>query len=159
MEWLEIFTYCNGILYWRIKPSNNVNKGDIAGKRDNHGYIRIKYKRKYYYRHRIIYEMFNGPIENDKIIRHINDMPGDDRIENLIIGTSKDNAEDRIRNKKMQKNNVSKCTGVNYFKKVNKWGAFAYVNGKTVYLGYFDNWFDAVCIRKSWENKNVKAIK
>lgn len=103
--------------------------------------------------------MFNGPIENDKIIRHINDKPGDDRIENLIIGTSKDNAEDRVRNKKMQKNNVSKCTGVNYFKTVNKWGAFAYVNGKTVYLGYFDNWFDAVCARKRWENKNVKAIK
>jgi hypothetical protein len=50
--------------------------------------------------HRLIYEVFKGPIPKGLIVRHINDDPHDNRLINLAIGSHKDNATDRIRNGK-----------------------------------------------------------
>jgi len=47
--------------------------------------------------HRIIYEAFNGEIKNDLMIRHINDLPDDNRLANLVPGTQSDNMQDAIR--------------------------------------------------------------
>jgi len=39
----------------------------------------------------------------DQVLRHLNDNPADNRIENLAWGTRSDNAQDSIRNEKMAK--------------------------------------------------------
>lgn len=56
--------------------------------------------------HRIVFCSFNGiALRHDGnmkrgIIRHINDVPTDSRLENLAIGTAKDNSMDAIKNRK-----------------------------------------------------------
>jgi len=47
--------------------------------------------------HRLVYEAFNGKIPDGLVVRHKNDVADDNRIENLTIGTQKDNMGDRKR--------------------------------------------------------------
>jgi len=47
--------------------------------------------------HRLLAATFIGDIEG-KIVRHLNDTPTDNRLENLTIGTQKENIADSIRN-------------------------------------------------------------
>ncbi len=58
--------------------------------------------------HRIIWEMFNGPIPEGMVIDHLNGNPWDNRIENLACKSQKDNSK----NSKKKKNNSSGVTGV-----------------------------------------------
>ena len=74
-------------------------KGNI----NNGGYLQIgiytsENKQKTYYSHRFIYECFNGMIEKDKFINHINFIRTDNRLKNLEIVTRSEN------NKKSAKN-------------------------------------------------------
>jgi len=49
--------------------------------------------------HRLMLEAFVGPPPTVKsVCRHINDVPDDNRLENLAWGTSADNAQDAIKN-------------------------------------------------------------
>lgn len=48
--------------------------------------------------HRLVYESIIGPIPEGMVVRHLNDKPSDNRIENLAIGTQKDNMQDCLRN-------------------------------------------------------------
>jgi hypothetical protein len=47
------------------------------------------------------------------------------------------------RSNSKQKNSSSKYKGIRHYKKSNKWAAQITHNGKTLYLGYFDNEIDA----------------
>ncbi len=55
---------------------------------------------KVYFRliHRVIAEAFIPNPNGHKIVRHLNDIPGDNRIENLAWGTNLDNSNDGKRN-------------------------------------------------------------
>ena len=79
----KIFRYENGILYWRIKPSNNVNAGDVAGKIGGGGYRWIGYSKVRYPAHRLVWIMHFGEIQKGYEIDHINHVRSDNRIENL----------------------------------------------------------------------------
>jgi hypothetical protein len=48
--------------------------------------------------HRLVYEAFRGPIPPDMIVRHRNDNPHDNRLDNLDAGSAAENVKDRIRN-------------------------------------------------------------
>lgn len=48
--------------------------------------------------HRLIYEAFHGEIPSGLVVRHKNDIAYDNRPENLLLGTMKDNSADSIRN-------------------------------------------------------------
>ncbi len=48
--------------------------------------------------HRVIWEAFRGAIPPGQYVRHLNDNPHDNRLSNLAVGTSKQNAHDRNRN-------------------------------------------------------------
>ena len=50
--------------------------------------------------HRLIWESFRGEIPKGKVIRHLNDIRDDCRLENLEIGTYTDNFYDAVRNGK-----------------------------------------------------------
>ena len=60
--------------------------------------------------------------------------------------------EEQGRNKRRYKSNKSGCTGVCWNIKNRKWIAQAKCNGKVIYLGIYNDWFEAVCARKSAEN-------
>ena len=66
------------------------------GNTNNGGYLQIgiyisENKQKTYYSHRFIYECFNGMIEKDKFINHINFIRTDNRLKNLEVVTRSEN--------------------------------------------------------------------
>lgn len=61
--------------------------------------------------------------------------------------------EEQWKNKRMQSNNVSGCTGVTYKKQIKRWVAQIKVNGINIYLGCEKDYNDAVKLRKDAEIK------
>lgn len=57
----------------------------------------------------------------------------------------------RIKNKKVQKNNTSGCTGVSFHKQKGQWYARINFKGRSHSLGYFDKLEDAISARKQAE--------
>lgn len=47
--------------------------------------------------HRLVYEAFIGEIPEGYVVRHLNDDSDDNRVENLAVGTYKDNMQDMVR--------------------------------------------------------------
>lgn len=46
--------------------------------------------------HRLVCDVFIRPLSDDEVVMHLNDNPGDNRIENLRIGSQKENLHDCI---------------------------------------------------------------
>ena len=99
--------------------------------------------------HRYVWEEANGPIPKGYQIDHINGDRADNRIENLRLVTPSENQM----NVKLRDNNTSGVTGVFWDKRTSAWCAACYVDGKSKHLGRFRDWFDAVCARKSADNR------
>ncbi|HDD9014168.1 TPA: HNH endonuclease [Escherichia coli] len=111
------------------------------------GYWCIRYAGTLHYAHRIIWEMFNGPIPEGHQIDHIWHDRLDNRIENLRLVTVTENN----RNQSKFKTNKSGVTGVHWDKKRKKWVVTIWNNNKIKYLGGFENIVDAIAVRKSAE--------
>lgn len=81
----EIFQYNqDGTLTNKISGHTYHNK-------NREGYIRIRIFNKEFRAHRIIWEMFNGPIPEGMLVDHINGIKDDNRIENLRLATRTQN--------------------------------------------------------------------
>lgn len=92
---------------------------------------------KAYLVHRLVWEAFNGKIEDGFVIDHINRNKSDNRLENLRIVTFVQNLWNQD------------VKGYSWFARANKWIARITVNGKRIHLGYFDLEDDA---RKAYVN-------
>lgn len=134
-----------GAFSW-VKRRGSARAGEIAGTPQNKGYIHILINRKPYLAHRLAWLYAFGKWPNDQI-DHINGRKSDNRISNLREVCQQDNS----RNRKKSKNNVTGVTGVYFHKKLKKFGSQIKVNYRHIHLGYFANFFDAVCARKSAE--------
>lgn len=144
----SLFTYINGELYWSAPAGNNRIKAMTkAGTVDDNGYIRVKIGKSKHLAHRIIWEMHNGQIPDGMEIDHINHDKIDNRIENLRIVSKLIN----MQNKSKYKNNSSGVCGVSWHKVKCLWVSYIQKNKSRVMLGYFDDFFEAVCARKSAE--------
>jgi len=86
-----------------------------------------------------------GEDVNAKEIDHINGNRKDNRRCNLRLVDRAENTK----NSKRSKNNKHGVTGVGWHNHSSKWRAFV---GKAS-LGYFDDFFEAVCARKSADNR------
>jgi len=98
--------------------------------------------------HRAVYAMVNGQWPND-LIDHINGKKQDNRPENLRDVSSLENH----RNIKIPASNTSGAVGVDWAKSVSMWRANIKINGKTKFLGHFENKSDAI---KARAEANVK---
>ncbi|EBN6978925.1 HNH endonuclease [Salmonella enterica] len=147
MKWLNIFEYVNGVLYWKNPTGRRVHKGDIAGKLTKGGYIRISINGRCVYRHIIVWEIHNGNVPVGFEVDHINDIAGDDRIENLQILKSVDNKEKMCLSKNLNSRNKSGIKGVCFSQKRNKW--VATIKGKQI--GRFESFDEAVKARRNAE--------
>lgn len=145
MNWLAMFDYRDGQLYWRprspvmagsekeSKRFNSRHAGRPAGsihraKRSNTDYIRVVCNRKWIMAHRIIWEMHNGALPEGVEIDHINGTGTDNRIENLRAVKQVENSK----NKPVYKNNGSGAAGVNFNKKEGVWVARVSSVGKRI---------------------------
>ena len=89
--------------------------------------------------HSLVAESFlnHKPNGHKLVVNHKNFNREDNRVENLEIITNRENT-----NKKHKKSS-SKYVGVNWCKRLNKWVAQIWVNGKKKNLGCFENEYDA----------------
>jgi hypothetical protein len=121
----EIFMQFRNTGIWKV--NTGYGNGD---------YLRMNINKKQYYLHRVIYKI-NNPEWNiddcstNNSIDHINRTPSDNSIQNLRNVTNQQN----------QHNKASK--GYYFNKKLNKWRAKIYTNGKHIHLGLFDLEADA----------------
>jgi hypothetical protein len=137
-----------GKLVWKDGKRKQKKKNGIAGGFNEKGYCRIWVDGGLYYAHRLIWLYLYGEVPDGQI-DHINHKKSDNRAENLRVVSRADNAK----NTPLPKTNNSGVIGICYNKAAGKLQAQIQVNGKSIYLGLFDNLFDACCARKSAENK------
>jgi len=137
-----------GIFTRLIANSNFIKVGDVAGCMDKYGYIIININSKQYKAHRLAWFYVYGEwVEQIDHKKHIRD---DNRINELRAALPSDNSK----NKSKLKSNTSGVTGVYWSKPREKWIAQIWINKKPVNLGGFNDKFNAICARKSSENKN-----
>jgi len=138
-----------GVFRWLSNHGNQVYSGDIAGYLDKTNcYVQIRLNYKLYMAHRLAFLYMTGEfpsIHTD----HINHIRNDNRWINLRHITQQENQK----NHKRHKDNKSGVMGVGWKNDRNKWRVRISVSTKEVHLGYFNDWFDAVCARKAAEFK------
>ena len=139
MDYHNLFTIDNDTLYWRHRANSCTPAGTKAGTLRNDGYIGIFIKGKYFFAHRILWEMQVGLIPQGLFLDHINGIRDDNRISNLRICTTQENAYNRAK----QSNNKSGFKGVCWHKQKQKWVAQIKIDGRNKFLGFFIDPTDA----------------
>lgn len=89
--------------------------------------------------HHLVAIAFLGYVKKSRkiVIDHIDNNPYNNNVENLQIISNRENTT------KDQKNTSSKYVGVHWHKTYKKWQSLIRVNGKQIYLGRYDNEYDA----------------
>lgn len=168
MRFSDIFTYKSGEVFWNGRPESDFSKrsayhafnkmvGNTAGYLDkSNGYwyvwITIGGIEKKIPRSHIVWCIHNNAASVPKgfVIDHINHVRDDDRIENLELKSYRGNN----RNLSISKRNKSGCVGVTWYSRDEMWMACIMGDdGKNKNLGRYNDWFDAVCARKSAEHE------
>ena len=121
-------------LAWRNPTSLRFKPGDPAGSLKPHGYWVVRINKQDYYVHRILYLLRNQKDPGNFEVDHaINDGIKDNQ-KSLRLANRSQNAANG-KKKKYKEPTQSQWKGV--YKKRNKWGAQAWVNGKKYHLGCF----------------------
>ena len=136
-----------GIFTRKVRTSNSVKVGDIAGSIDSGGYLRLRLQSRLYHAHRLAWLYVYNSWPEDQL-DHINRNRSDNRISNLREVTNKQNHQ----NKSKPSNNTSGHPGVVWHKQHSKWRA-KITHYKDIHLGYFASLEEAVAARKAGELK------
>ena len=121
--------------------------GSVAGT-PSLRYLSVAVSTYEYQAHRLAWLLHHGTWPA-QIIDHINGIGTDNRIANLRDVSQQENC----RNMVMSKANTSGVTGVWWDRFNNKWQAGIVVNAKHINLGRYGDKFQAICARKSAEQK------
>lgn len=134
-DWNQIFE-CDPEIGKVIRKVNlgKYKAGTIAGNKNYKGYIIIEHKNKAHRAHRIIWNMFRGPIPDNMEIDHINGIRDDNRLVNLRLATRSQNAS----NSKRSIRNTSGYIGVRLNQTGKKWISEIKINNKKKRLGLFN---------------------
>lgn len=145
----ELFEYIDGALYWKIRPSNNVNIGDRAGGEgtDSSGYRMVRVDGKRCKEHRMIYLFHKGDLP--EFIDHIDGNRTNNVIENLRSCTRQENG----RNRRIDSRNTSGVKGVSWQAFYKKWWAQLAINRKIINVGLFDDISEATIAIRDARNK------
>ncbi len=130
-----------GIFHWRIRPTNRVYVGDIAGKINTEGYVQIQYRGELYSAHRLAWLYCYGYVP-DIQIDHIDGDHSNNRLLNLRLcyGSTGVGAILNQQNRKgPQQNNTTGWLGVDYLPKRGKncFRTRIMVDEDSVYIGRY----------------------
>lgn len=157
----ECFDYDNGKIIWKVRPVSHFTSeltaslwnakyaNTVAGSVHKSGYIHISLDGKKHKAHRVIWELLTGS-KPKETIDHINGDRSDNRIENLRDVSQKINCQ----NMRPRANN--RLSGV-YLRNKNgsqSWYASISIDGVKKHLLSTQDFFEAVCARKSAEIKH-----
>lgn len=133
-------------LVWIKSPSNKVPVGSIAGGLDVvSGYYQVTFRNKHYMAHRLVILLHGLVIPKGMEVDHIDRIRSNNLISNLrVVNSSANNL-----NKGRQRRNITGVTGINI-----EQGVFVSTY-KSKYLGRSKDFFEAVCLRKSAESKEI----
>tara|TARA_R110000782_G_scaffold235628_1_gene321660 strand:+ start:173 stop:640 length:468 start_codon:yes stop_codon:yes gene_type:complete len=134
-----------GVFLW--KKCRNRILGSVAGTIDNKGYRRIGINKSYKRAHALAWFYVYGEWPKSQL-DHINRNRDDNRIDNLRDVTSQQNSRNRT-----PSINKFGVIGLSWCRKSNKFYSRITVDRKTKYVGYYASMLDAICARKSAENK------
>ena len=127
-----------GVFTWKVSLNWRIKIGTVAGGINDGGYRRIQIERIKYGAHRLAWLYVYGYIPV-KEIDHRDGNTDNNKINNLRVAKHAENGQ----NRKLGKNNTSGYLGVYWFKHQKKWCSLIVIDGKTVFLGYFNNKKDA----------------
>ena len=146
----ELFYYSPqfGIFVWKKDSGQRAKSGSIAGTTLANRYISIKIYGKCNLAHRLAFLYMTGEFPKNQG-DHINGVRSDNRWNNLRDVTPTENSK----NKRPQLNNKTGIPGIFWYKRERKWEVQIGVDGRPLSLGYFVDFFEACCIRKSAERK------
>lgn len=150
------YDYASGSMFWlpRTEPARQAkswnvrNAGRQVGVPVNTGYLQTSIDGKKHVVHRLVWLYVHGEFPPDQI-DHINGVRTDNRIENLRVAPQIINAK----NQALRSTNTSGRVGVGWYAKKSRWTAQICVSGRSINLGYFREFEDAVKARVDAEIK------
>lgn len=138
-----------GIFIWLQKHHTNSVIGEMAGCKNNHGYIYIWLEGKSYLAHRLawLYMTGNWPLMQ---IDHINRIRHDNWFKNLRDVPPIVNSQNSF---KPRMNKSTGIPGVYFNKKANRYSAQARINGRQINVGSFATLEEAISAREKVLNQ------
>lgn len=140
----------SGVFTWKENRWRSVKAGEVAGGMHKDGYldVRIKVFGCRPFLHRLAFLVMTGswPVGQ---VDHLNGNRTDNRWENLRDASKGQN----MRNRCLGRHNTSGVMGVHWCKTHQCWRSRIDKDKKKYSLGYFSDFFEAVCARKSAENR------
>ena len=153
-----------GKLYWKERPFsmfrdgaqsaqhnaaiwNAKNAGREACSSTANGYLETSLHRTPVLAHRVIWKMVTG--EDAQSVDHIDGDKSNNRFVNLRGVTQIENGQNQV----LRKNNTSGVMGVYWSKPHNKWIARLNYKYKTIYIGIFETFDEAVAARRAAERE------
>lgn len=141
-----------GISWASVDPRSGNKVGDKAGTilkvRGGLKYLSVRLQRVPYLGHRLAWAIHYGVWPSGQI-DHANGNGLDNRIENLRDVSASVNH----RNSKIPSDNKSEVIGVYKHAKTGKWAATIRVDGKSLWIGYYERIEEAAAARKAAEEK------
>jgi hypothetical protein len=143
-ELKELLSYDpeTGVFRRKVTIDVNTRAGDVAGRDNGHGYLRMRVRGQSYHAHRLAFLYVVGELPSEHV-DHINGIKDDNRWCNL----RQVNRLENTKNAKLNANNKSGVMGVGWNSARGKWHAFANEDGKQKHLGLFSDISDAVKAR------------
>lgn len=144
-----------GLFTWKVNMNGRSTKccaGSRAGTKQNTGYVQISIGNVRYSAHRLAWVYIHGSIDQNLIIDHINRVRNDNRIDNLRLVTHSVNNS----NRELNKNSVSKHSGVIWNKSKSKWQVSIRINGRKFSCGNFSSLENAISARRDAYQRNYQ---
>jgi hypothetical protein len=131
------YNYQDGNFYTVVPQANRNKIGDMVGRVQSNGYVRISIKRKFFQAHRLVW-LWHNKIMPAIGIDHINNVKSDNRIQNLRLADQSLNA----RNVRKARS-TSKTGTLGVVASGSKFAAVITHDGKTTWLGSYETIADA----------------
>lgn len=138
-----------GIFRWKVKIKGCVSPGDIAGFIDEQGYRIIRIFKKNRKAHRLAWLYTHG--EYPELLDHTDRNRSNNALSNLRLATPRQNTV----NRSSMSRYASGYTGVYRKSNTKKWEASVTIQGQRIYLGVFDEPFDAAKAREIYCKNNL----